>query len=106
MNRDFGLRFNPKYHNPAFSNIWDAVYMNPNYTSSHNFVQGVSPLTSSSQFQTGTPLLQDCPRKEIEHPLFKEEPQTNPAWRTQYNLPAQKKSIYFDQSAYYDYPSN
>jgi len=104
MNRDFALRSNPKYHNPAFANIWDAVYMNPNYTSRHAFV---SPSTQSTHsFHMGEPILKDCPRQEVEHPLFKQEPQTNPAWRQKWNLKAQTPSIYFDQSAYYSYTSN
>lgn len=102
MNRDFALRFNPKYHNPAFANIWDAVYTNPNYTSRHAFV---APM-SETQFHMDQPMLQNCPRQEIEHPLFRNESQANPAWREKWNLKAQTPSMHFDPSAYYDYPVN
>lgn len=104
MNRDFGLRFDPKYHTPAFANVWDAVYMNPAYTSQHQFVPQSSPLVGD-QFQMGQVVLKQNPRKEPEHPLFKDEPKTTPQWRQKWNLPAQTPSIYFDQTAYYNYTS-
>ena len=105
MNRDFALRFDPKYQNAATANIWDAVYMHPTYTSPHSLLQQSSSPLVGTQFQMGKVVLKENPRKEPEHPLFKQEPSTNPEFRQKWNLPAQTPSIYFDQSAYYSYNS-
>lgn len=102
MNRDFALRSNEKYHNPAFVNIWDGVYNNQNYKSKHVFL----PQQSKSIYLSGSPILKNNPRKQIEHPLFKNEPTKNPAFRQKWNLPPQKPSLYFDQSAYHSYNIN
>jgi hypothetical protein len=113
MNRDFALRSNPQYNDPAMVNIFDAVYHNKDLSSSSSFVpgfqnQGLANSSFGSENQhwaNSAPVLKENPNKEWVHPLFPKEDHTNPEWRKKHNLPAQTPSLYFDPSAYVDYPS-
>jgi hypothetical protein len=104
MNVDFKLRTDPRYHNPAITQIFDALYMHPDQAKPAMLSGPAGQSTYTGGY--AVPQLKSPPRPrqfpQGQRPYVDWNSYQNPGFRAKYNLPKKQKSRYFDPLAYTD----
>lgn len=100
MDRDFALRQNAHYHNPAMTLVFNAVYQSQ--VGPNDVVSGPPSTTMFSDYTYGTaaPMVKPLPawphRPQGQRPYLDHTSHVNPMERQWYNLPKKAPNAYFD----------